>query len=112
MLELATLGSTFLAFALLHGAEPRRRPERFRGAAAPWRHVGRLVAGALVLFSIAVWAQVEGVAAAILVVSTMFSAAATLFVIAVPVVPRLIWGTASACAVSVPVLLLLGAGGG
>ena len=112
MLELASFGSTFLAFALLHGAEPRRLPSRFRGAAPVWRHASRLAAAALVLLSIAVWARVEGMGAAILVVLAMFSVAATLFVLALPVIPRLTWGAAIACAVSVPVLSLLGGAGG
>ena len=112
MLELATLGSTFLAFALLHGAEPSRRPERLRGAAPWWQHMSRLAAAALVLFSVAVWARVEGTGAALLVVLTMFSVAATLFVLTVPVFPRLTWGAALACAASVPLLWLLGGGVG
>lgn len=112
MLELATLASTFLAFALLHGAEPHRRPVRFRAARPLWKHVNRLVAVMLVLFSIALWARIEGLRAAILVVLTMLSAAATLFVLAVPVFPRLTWGAALACAPSVPLLLLFGGAGG
>ncbi|HEU5075287.1 MAG TPA: hypothetical protein VFU02_13950 [Polyangiaceae bacterium] len=112
MLELATLAATFLAFALLHAAEPRRRPLRFRSPAPMWRHASRLLSGMLLLFSIAWWARVEGAPAAILVVLTMFSTTATLFVLAVPVVPRLVWGTALACALSLPFLSWLGASGG
>lgn len=112
MLELATLAANFLAFALLHGAEPWRRPERWRRLAPLWSRVSRWSALLLVLFSVALWARIEGLIAALLVVLTMFSAAATLFLLVVPVAPRLIWGTALVCAVGVPGLAWWGGLGG
>jgi hypothetical protein len=108
MLELATLAANFVAFALLHGAEPRRRPERLRAASPMWRHVCRFLAVALVSYSVGAWARVEGLSAAILVVMTMFSAAATVFALAVTVYPRLSWGAALVGAASVPCLSWLG----
>ncbi len=112
MLELATFAANFLAFALWHAADPRRRPPRLREVAPAWSLASRWGAAALVLLGIAAWTQLEGVAAALLVVLTMFSTAATLFVLAVPVFPRLTWGAALACLPSVPLLSWLGGLGG
>lgn len=112
MLELATLAANFLAFALLHGAEPRRRPARFRDGATLWRQLSRVLALGLLLSSVAILARIEGTGAAVLVVLTMFSTAATVFVLAVPVFPRVTWGAALACVPSIPLLVWFGGLGG
>jgi multisubunit Na+/H+ antiporter MnhB subunit len=109
MLEAATFASTFLAFALLHGAEPRRRPARFRTLGAWWSPAAtRATAGLLLAASVGQWTRVEGLSAAFLVVAGAFSLAATLFVLLVPLLPRVIWGVALASAPAALVLSLLG----
>jgi hypothetical protein len=105
MLEGATLTWAFLAFALLHGAEARRRPSflsRLPGGSL------RVAAVAALALSISTWTRVEGMAAAILVVLAALSLAATLFVLMAPLLPRVTWVLALASGPIAVALSLMG----
>ncbi len=96
MLEAAALAWTFLAFALFHAGA--------RGGAA----VARAAAPLSLALGVAQWSRVEDTSAALLVVLGALCAAATLFVLLVPVFPRATWGAALACAPAALVLSLCG----
>jgi hypothetical protein len=109
MLESATLMWAILAFASFHAAEVRRRPVRFRNLAAACSPIALRAVGVLLLaLSVTQWSNVEGLAAALLVVLAMFCGAATLFVLFAPLAPRVVWGLAIACAPAGLILSLLG----
>jgi hypothetical protein len=77
--------------------------------AAAWSPVALRVVGVLLLaLSVTQWSDVEGLAAALLVVLAMFCGAATLFVLFAPLAPRIVWGLAIACAPAGLILSFLG----
>jgi hypothetical protein len=108
MVELGALAAVFLAFALLHGAEAKRRPPGLARLAPAWKYALRVAALAVLAWGIGRWAGAEDATAAILVILTAFCAAATFFVLAASVFPRLAWGLALACAPALVLLSLLG----
>jgi hypothetical protein len=109
MLESATLMWVILAFASFHAADVHRRPVRFQNMAAPWSSTALRAVGVLLLaLSVTLRSNVEGLAAALLVVLAMCCGAATLFVLLAPLAPRVVWGLAIACAPAGLILSFLG----
>ena len=108
MLEVASLLSFFLAFALLHGAAPSRFPLK---RSRPSRRVLELMkfgALAAVGLGVAVWSRTENTSAALLHAATALSLSGTLFVLLVPVLPRAAWRAAFACFPLIVALLVVG----
>jgi hypothetical protein len=109
MLEAATFAWVTFGFALFHAAEPRRRPVRFQTSLPIWSPAAMRIAGTVVLaLSVTQRSNVEGLAAALLVVLAMACGAATLFVLVAPLAPRIVWGLAIACAPAGLILSFLG----
>jgi hypothetical protein len=106
MLEAASVLSAYLAFALLHAAEPRRLPRPSHRPPPGWAM--RLAAMAAYAAAVALWARAESVGAALLVALGSFTLCASLFVLLAPVAPRLVWGLAAACPVAIAALALCG----
>lgn len=108
MLEGAALLALYLAFALLHAAEPRRRPPSWPARAPAWDRRRRIAALACLASGVGLWAHAEDLAAALLVALAALTAFATAVVLLAPVAPRLMWGLAIACA---PAAIALSLGG-
>ena len=66
MLESASMLSFFLAFALLHAADPARFPARRRKPTRELLRTMRLGAMAPALAGVVFWTKVEGLAAALI----------------------------------------------
>jgi hypothetical protein len=108
MLEGAALLALYLAFALLHAAEPRRRPSSWPALAPAWDRRFRIAALACLACGTGLWARAEGLAAALLVALSALTAFATAVVLLAPVAPRLVWGLAVACVPAALALTLWG----
>jgi len=109
MLEVASVLSFFVAFALLHAAAPARFPLKrtkvSRAGVVCLRAAAVLATGGGVLL----WSRVEDMTAALLVAAAALSVAATAFVLFAPVLPRALWALVIA---SVPVAVALALMGG
>lgn len=110
MFEAAALCSAHLAFALLHAADPQRRPRGLAGLVPGSAHLFRAAALAALAWSVVCWARAEDTTAALLVALAALCTSATLFVLLVRVFPRLMWAAALACAPAALLLPLLGRG--
>jgi hypothetical protein len=112
MLEAASLLCFYLAFALLHGAQPARFPLKTWQPSRRWIGLMRLsallagAAGAL-LYDLR-----HGPSDALLIALPALCVMATAFVLLAPICPRLLWGLALACPPLVLVLSILGASDG
>lgn len=97
MVEIASLLSAYLAFALLHAARPERVPfgvapwlRRWRA----WRFAARALAAVSFSLSVWLWRRTEAGPAAYLVPFAALLCAASLFVLLAPLWPRATWGLA------------------
>lgn len=109
MLEIASLLLAYFAFAALHAAAPVRAPWRARRATTRlWGAALRLVSLGSFLATVALWQRIEVSALAFIVPLFALMVSAGLFVLLVPIVPRVMWGLAALCLVAAPVLVLLG----
>ena len=109
MVELASLSLTYIAVASLHAADPARAPWRVRRAAHRlWRAALWLLAAAAFITAIALWRRVEMGALGFIVPLALLMVEASLFVLLVPLAPRLMWGLAALCLVAAPPLAFLG----
>ncbi len=109
MLELASLLLTYVAFASLHAADPARAPWRVRETAHRlWRAALRLLAAGAFIAAIALWCHLEVSALGFIVPLSSLMASASLFVLFVPLAPRLMWGLAALCLVAAPALAVIG----
>jgi multisubunit Na+/H+ antiporter MnhB subunit len=112
MVEAAALLSFYLAFALRHGADPRRFPvPRWRPTRGPLRLMNAGAAAAAIA-GIALWTRAENTTSALLVAVAALSTAATAFVLLGPLFPRAVWVSVVACPPLVAILALLGGGNG
>jgi hypothetical protein len=102
-----------VSFALVHAAHPRRFPGNDRW----WKRLARplgsprrtLYAMALVALIAGAWGgsrTLDGGATA-LILSTAFLAAGSALVLAVPLWPRFTWRLCAACALALPLLLVV-----
>ncbi|WP_437723836.1 hypothetical protein [Sorangium sp. So ce861] len=112
MVEIASLLSAYLAFALLHAARPERVPfdvaPRLRGQRA-WRVAARVLAAVSFALSVWLWRRTEAGPAAYLVPFAALLCAASLFVLLAPLWPRAAWGLALLSPPAVVALSLAGA---
>jgi uncharacterized membrane protein YsdA (DUF1294 family) len=109
MLELASLLLTYVAFAALHAANPARVPWRVPETAHRlWRAALRLIAVGAFIMAIALWHRLEASALGLIVPLSILMASASLFVLLVPLAPRLMWGLAALCLVFAPTLAVIG----
>jgi hypothetical protein len=109
MLEIASLLLTYVAFASLHAADPARAPWRVRATAHRlWRAALRLIAAGAFIAAIALWQRMEGSALGFIVPLAILMASASLFVLLVPLAPRLTWGLAALCLAFAPMLAVIG----
>jgi hypothetical protein len=106
MLEAASVLSAYLAFALLHGADPRRLPRPPHRPPPAWAM--RVAALAAYAAAITLWARADGLGSALLVGVATSTLCASVFVLMSPVVPRIVWGLAATCPVVVAVLAVRG----
>jgi hypothetical protein len=108
MFEAASLASLYFGFAVLHAANAARLPCGFPLVRAWGRGTLRIVA--VLAFAVGVWLfhWNDDVTSACLLALTAFSGVATLFVLLVPVFPRIIWGLAVASPLLGVGLVLLG----
>jgi hypothetical protein len=106
MLETAAVLASYLAFALLHGADARRLPRPPRRPPPAWAmRLGALAVGAL---AVSLWARSHGLTEALLVMLASLSLCAALFVLLAPVIPRVVWAVAASCPVAIAALAALG----
>lgn len=107
MRELSIVALLYLSFALVHAAQPSRRPSSWppRPGVAGFRLAG---ASTFVLALVAALACFD-VTTALLVVLTASCAVATCFVLLAPAFPRAAWLSAALC---VPLTAALWLGGG
>ncbi|SRR5690606_444503 len=97
MLEVASLLALYLAFALVHAAHPRRFPARRWHPTRAWLGAMRAFAAASAISGVVLWAQVQGVVAALLVALAALCVIGALFVLLAPLSPRTLWSLALAC---------------
>lgn len=108
MVETAALLSFYLAFALVHAADPRRSRVRGSRPAPGLSRALRLAAVIQAIAGVALWTRAEGLAAALLVGVSALSTAATVVVLLAPLAPRLVWSVALVCPPAIVALLLAG----
>lgn len=112
MIETASVLAAYFAFALLHAANAKRIPfgilSRLRSKRA-WSPAVRAVAVVFFSWSVWLWSRVEAGPAALLVVFTAFTVAASVFVLLAPVWPRAVWSLAILCPPAVAALSFFGA---
>jgi hypothetical protein len=97
MAELASLFAAYAAFALIHMADAQRVPRGIHAVLRRVRFARPALRGlALVAFALSswCWSRVEDGLGIFLVPFTAFMAAASLFVLLAPYMPRLVWGLA------------------
>jgi hypothetical protein len=103
MLEVASLAATFLSFALVHLAHARRARDRLGVRLGLYA-----LAFAALAWGVLAWERSEDLTAALLVSFSALCATASLFVVLVPVAPRLLWSLTAASAAWVLVALVGG----
>ncbi len=107
MTEIAALLSLYLAFALAHGADPRRFPARWKPTRGLLFAMRVAAAGATVA-GVVLWARTGGIVEALLVALTALTVAATSFVLLAPLSPRALWSVVLACPLLIAALALVG----
>jgi hypothetical protein len=108
MMEIAALLSFYLAFALVHGADPRRFPARRWQPTRGALFAMRVAAAATTLAGVVLWARTGDMVEALLVALAALSVAATSFVLLAPLGPRALWSVVLAFPLLIVALALVG----
>lgn len=111
MLETASILSAFLCFALLHGADPKRLPERLAKSVSAfdaWRLGARLASLLFFAFAVWLWSRAGDGAAVWAGPFAAWMMSGVIIVLVRPVWGRLVWGIAAACPPVIIVMSVLG----
>jgi hypothetical protein len=112
MFDVAAFLSSYLAFALLHGASATRFPSRRWRPTRAWIFVMRGLFVPTSALTVRLFSASHGTGEGVLLALLALCASATAFVLLAPVRPRISWGLALSCPALITMLAILGAAGG